>query len=267
LTAETGDGWHAGESYEDFMGRWSRPLSDRFVEWLAVSPGGHWLDVGTGTGALAEAICRFAWPGSLVACDPSVSFVEAARSRVADERVSFAVAGIDDLPAREGGYDAVVSGLALNFFPDPAGAVREQLAAARRGGGVGALVWDYSDGMEFLRHFWNAAIAVDPKAAGADEARRFPICSPGSLKSLFESSGAGDVRLEPIVIPTVFTSFDDYWRPFLGNAGPAPSFVSSLTEETRAALAKAPRGRLPVGAGGAIELRARAWAVAGSRTQ
>jgi len=266
LTARTANGWNEGTSYEAFMGRWSRPLSDKFVDWLAVPPGGHWLDVGTGTGALAAAVCRSASPSSVLACDPSASFVKEARSRLDDHRVSFAIAGIGDLPVREDGYDAVVSGLALNFFPDCAGAVREQLAAVRPGGTVGALVWDYSDGMEFLRHFWDAAAVVDPKAAEVDEARRFPICRPEPLKSLFESSGAENVRVESIVIPTVFPDFNSYWSPFLGNAGPAPRFVSSLTEERRDALARVLQDRLPVNAEGAIELKARAWAVAGCRS-
>ena len=261
-----GDGWNAGQTYEDFMGRWSRPLAERFVRWLDAPPGGHWLDVGTGTGTLATAICALARPASVVACDPSAPFIESAKERLPDARVSFVVAGTGSLPQCEGGYDAVVSGLALNFFPNPRAAILEQLETARPGGLVGAFVWDYAEGMEFLRHFWDTAAAIEPRAAEVDEGRRFPICTPAALEALFESSGAEEVRGTPLSVPTSFSGFADYWRPFLAGTGPAPSLVSGLSEERRTALAAELRRRLPTKAGGGIELQARAWAVVGRRS-
>ena len=34
-------------------------------------------------------------------------------------------------------------------------------------------------------------------------------------------------------MPTRFRDFDDYWSPFLGGQGPAPSYAMSLSEERR----------------------------------
>ena len=247
------------------MGRWSRPLAREFVEWIDPSPGGHWLDVGTGTGALAEAVCALADPASVIACDPSEPFVTAARERLADSPLSFAVCGVGDLPMREGGYDIVVSGLALNFFPDPLLAVEEQRGLARPGGTVAACVWDYAEGMGFLRHFWDAAIAIEPRATELDEGRRFPICDPKALETLFTEAGLQEARSAPVSIPTSFSDFEDFWRPLLGGTGPAPSFVSDLSDEGRHALFDELRRRLPRQGDGTIELQARAWAVAGRR--
>lgn len=265
MTSAPSDGWNAGATYEEFMGRWSRPVAEELVRWLDAEPGGHWLDVGTGTGALAAAICTLAQPASVVACDPSAPFVESARQAVVDPRVSFEVAGVGNLPRRKGGYDAIVSGLALNFFPDMDLAMKEQLSAVRPGGLVGAYVWDYAQGMEFLRHFWDAATAVEPSAAEMDEGCRFPICEPEALESLFRSAGADRVRVAPVSAPTAFYSFEDYWQPFLGGTGPAPSLVSSLTEEQRRELEAELRRRLPIQDDGHIDLQARAWAVVGHR--
>jgi hypothetical protein len=56
-------------------------------------------------------------------------------------------------------------------------------------GVVAAYLWDYSDGMEFLRTFWEEAAALDERAAGLDEGRRFPLCQEHTLESLFREAG------------------------------------------------------------------------------
>ena len=78
------------------------------------------------------------------------------------------------------------------------------------------------------------------------------------------AGGLRDVLCEPIEIPTVFSSFEDYWRPLLGGTGPAPSYVASLDADQRAALAKELEQALPRGPGEKIALTARAWAVRGT---
>jgi hypothetical protein len=153
--------------------------------------------------------------------------------------------------------------LALNFFPDPGAAVHEMRAIAAPGGTVSACVWDYSDGMQFLRHFWDAAAAVDSAARELDEGNRFPLCRRGALTALFQSGDLDDVRCEAIEIRTTFASFDDYWRPLLGGTGPAPSYVLSLDADRRAMLARRLEGTLRRGPDGQIALDARAWAVRG----
>jgi SAM-dependent methyltransferase len=260
---EARDGWNAGGAYEQFMGRWSRALAARFVSWLRVPSGAHWLDVGCGTGALTTAICADAAPASVTACDPAAPFIDFAREQTRDPRASFVVAAVGALPPRPEGYGSVTSLLALNFFPDPAAAVHEMRSLAAPGAVVSACVWDYADGMQWLRRFWDAAASVDPAAAALDEGRRFPLCGRDALSALFRGGELADVRSASIEIPTTFTGFDDYWRPFLAGTGPAPSYVSSLDPERRARLAGALAEAVPPGPGGRIALTARAWAVCG----
>jgi len=258
------DRWAAGTLYEDFMGRWSRRLATQFVSWLRVPRGVHWLDVGCGTGSLASTICSHADPASVIGCDPAEPFIEFARGRSGDARLSFVAAGVESLPRRPGGFGSVTSLLALNFFPDPEAAIREMTSVAARHGTVSACVWDYGEGMGFLRTFWDAAAAVDPTARVLDEGNRFPVCHPDSLSALFRSAKLADVRCEPLEIPTTFSSFLDYWQPFLGGTGPAPSYVASLDADRRAALARKLEETLPRGADETIALTARAWAARGS---
>src|SRR5262249_45607835 len=154
-----------------------------------------------------------------VACDPSAAFVAHARSRVADSRASFVAAGAENLPGRAGGFDWVVSSLVLNFVPEPQRAVESMRDRLRPDGMVAACVWDYAHGVEFLRHFWDEAVASDPAAAPDDEGRRFPLCRSEALTALFRAAGLSGVGSGALEIPTQFADFDDYWRPFLGGTG------------------------------------------------
>ncbi|HET8579947.1 MAG TPA: class I SAM-dependent methyltransferase, partial [Nitrospiraceae bacterium] len=140
------DRWAAGDAYDTFMGRWSRRVADHFLKWLAPMPHAHWLEVGCGTGALTAAVCQHAEPASLVACDPSPEFVSFARKSITDSSVTFLISDVDDLPRREGGFDIIVSGLVLNFLPQPSDAVRSMRERIRQGGVVAAYVWDYAEG-------------------------------------------------------------------------------------------------------------------------
>jgi len=255
--------WAGGDAYESFMGRWSRRVADDFLQWLAPLPGANWLEVGCGTGALTEAICRRAKPASLLACDPSPELLSFARSSITDSSVTFRIAGADDLPRRDGGFDLIVSGLVLNFLPQPSDAVRSMRERIRRGGILAAYVWDYAEGMQFLRIFWDEALALDPSAAQLDEGRRFPLCRPEALIQLFEQAGIDSVETRALEITTAFPDFDAYWSPFLGGTGPAPSYVGSLDPDARGQLRLRLKQRLAPSADGSIQLRARAMGVRG----
>ena len=259
------DAWDIGDAYEPYVGRWSRPVAREFLGWLAVAPGFRWLDVGCGTGALTEAALALAAPAKVVGIDPSPAYVAFARGRVGDPRVRFEVGDARAMRADDASFDAVVSGLVLNFVPEPEKAASEMARLARPGGVVAAYVWDYAEGMRMMRHFWDAAVELDPSARELDEGRRFPLCAPEPLADLFRRAGLGEVEARAIEVPTVFRGFGDYWSPFLGGQAPAPGYAMSLSEERRAALRERIRAGLPTNAAGEHHLTARAWAVRGVR--
>jgi SAM-dependent methyltransferase len=260
----TRDPWVSGEPYERFMGRWSRRMSRAFVAWLEPAEGLRWLDVGCGTGALTAAVLEVTDPTGVVGVDPSEGFLETARAQTDDPRARFEIGDAMRFGFPDGEFDAVVSGLVLNFVPDPATAAAEIVRVAAPGGTVAAYVWDYASGMELLRHFWDAATALDPDAAALDEGR-LPLCRPERLRELWHVAGLADVVVEPLEMPTIFTDFDDYWTPFLGGPGPAGGYAVSRTDDQRAELRELLRSRLPTEPDGSIPLVARAWAVRGRR--
>ncbi len=257
------DVWAQGAGYERYIGRWSRPVTVAFLDWLAIPPGKAWLDVGCGTGALSQRILDTAAPASVVGVDSSEGFVAHAKAHVADKRADFRVGDAQALPVADGEFDAVLSGLVLNFVPDQAKAVSEMRRATRPGGFVAVYVWDYAGEMQLIRRFWDAAAALDPAARALDEALRFPLCRPDPLHALFTGAGLRDVETRAIDVPTLFADFDDYWSPFLGGQGPAPGYCMKLPEADREALRERLRSSLPTERDGKIPLIARAWAVRG----
>lgn len=256
--------WASGDTYEAYVGRWSRLVAPEFLRWLNVPVGKRWLDVGCGTGVLTTAILDTQAPAEVHGVDRSDAFVEHARAHVAAERATFDVADAQALPAGDARFDVVVSGLVLNFVPDHARALEEMARVVRPGGTVGIYVWDYAGEMQLMRHFWDAAIELDPAARELDEGRRSPICDPAALQALL-SHYFEDVDTAAVIVPTTFRDFDDYWTPFLAGGAPAPAYCMSLDEERRTRLRESLRARLPVTADGSIPLTARAWTVKGRR--
>lgn len=254
--------WDAGEAYDGYMGRWSRLVAAEFVDWLDVAPGRDWLDVGCGTGALAGTVIDRGAPRAVSAVDPAPGFIVHARTNLRHgPPARLACADARALPFTQSSHDAVVSALVLNFVPEPARALAEMARVTRPDGVVALYVWDYAGRMEYLRRFWDAAKALDPRAVALDEGERFSICRPEALEAL-ASRELGGVEVRAIEVPLRFETFGDYWTPFLGGQGPAPGYLAGLDEERRAALCERLRATLGEGP---IEMVARAWALRADR--
>ena len=257
------DHWAKGASYDAYMGRWSRAVASAFLGWLQPKPGLRWLDVGCGTGALATAVIQTASPEMVIGCDPSAPFIAYASAQNRDPRLSYLAATLDNLPQVPGGFGSIVSGLVLNFIPEPVEAIKSMMKRAGSGGLVAAYVWDYAGRMDFLRTFWDAAVTLDPAAEPLDEGRRFPLCQPERLESIFREAGLSGVKSGALDVPTLFTTFSDYWDPFLAGTGPAPNYVTSLSTSQRNRLAAELKQRIDPAGSGNIEMIARAWAIRG----
>jgi SAM-dependent methyltransferase len=253
------DTWQRGSPYEQYVGRWSRQVAPVFLSWLKVPAGRRWLDVGCGTGALCATIVDRCSPSSVAGVEPSEGFLKTAKENLAG-RAALHKGSATAIPLDDASVDVVVSGLVLNFVPDQPAALLEMARVTKKGGTIAAYVWDYAARMELMRFFWDAAVELDPEAAKLDEGARFPLCRPEALERLFAGAELQEVDVKPIDVPTSFSDFDDYWRPFLGGQGPAPAYAMSLDETARARLRDRLRERLPTEANGSISLTARAWA-------
>lgn len=257
-------GFDDGQGYELLMGRWSLPLGHEFVRFAGVEGAGRVLDVGCGTGSLVAAVLSADPAAEVVGVDPSAELVEAARGLVRDPRSRFETGDAQRLSFPDGAFDRALSMLVLNFVPDPGAAAAEMRRVTRPGGRVAACVWDYGGEMVMLRWFWDAAVALDPSAAPRHEAR-MPLCRRGELEALWRAAGLTEVREAGITIDLRFSSFADYWEPFLTGIGPSGGYAASLAPPARIALEA--RLRREIWNDRPAEERvlpARAWAVVGT---
>jgi SAM-dependent methyltransferase len=257
---QVSDTWERGDPYEQYVGRWSRRVAPVFLSWLRIPPGRRWLDVGCGTGALCAAIVDHCLPSSVAGVEPSDGFLKTAKENLAGRAVLYQ-GSATAIPLDDAAVDVVVSGLVLNFVPDPRAALAEMARVTGGGGSIGAYVWDYAGKMELMRFFWDAAVELNPDSARMDEGIRFPLCRSEALVAHFAGAGLDGPEVMAIDTPTRFASFEEYWQPFLGGQGPAPAYAMALDETTRARLRDRIRARIPLQADGSISLTARAWAV------
>ena len=257
------DTWAEADAYEYYMGRWSARVAGEFVDWLKPAPYLAWVDVGCGTGPLTRAILAGADPRVVTAVDRYDGYLEGARARTEDLRAIFEKGEAEALPLEDNSVEFAVSALTLNAIEDPAKALAEMVRVVKPGGVVSGYVWDHAGHMQYLRSFWDAAVALDPEAEKWDHKSHAELCRPEALRQAFEAAGLEGVIVRNIDVITSFYGFDDYWAPLLGGQGTAPSYCVGLQEEQREALRQKLEASLPRDPDGEIALVARAWAAWG----
>jgi ubiquinone/menaquinone biosynthesis C-methylase UbiE len=251
--------------YELVMGRWSRRLAMPFLDFSGSGDGERVLDVGCGTGHLAQAIVERSRPGEVRAIDLVPAYVDFAKSRNRDPRVVFDVGDACAMELADQTFDRVLSMLVLHFVPRADVAISEMRRVCKPGGGVAACVWDVRGGFVANRIFFDTAAALDPKANDR-RAQNYtrPMTKPGELARAWREAGLRDVVESTLSIRMEFTSFEDYWAPYDGKEGPAAAYVASLSEAERSRLMDAVRAAYLDGdPEGPRSYAALAWAVKG----
>jgi ubiquinone/menaquinone biosynthesis C-methylase UbiE len=250
------------ETYDRFVGRYSPALAIAMRDAAGVRAGQRALDVGCGSGALAELLAEVLGAENVAAIDPSEPFVAATRARVPGARVI--VGSAESLPFGDDEFDATLSQLVVNFLTDPEQGLREMSRVTRQGGVVAGCVWDYAGEMTMLRTFWDAAAALDP--AGVEplmETYTMRFARPDELEELWRDSGLGEVDVAAIVVEASYDDFEDLWSPFPTGVGPAGAYTASLSREAQAALREEFSRRLG-DPEGPFRLSARAWRSVGT---
>ena len=253
----------AATDYELFMGRWSRRLAPEYIAFAGVKNGDRVLDVGTGTGSLASALETTMTSSEIVGIDPSEGFIGYAKKNAKSNRTSFETGDAQALRFQDKTFDQTMALLVMNFIPDHNKAIGEMRRVTRPQGVVSACVWDYNEGMQMLRFFWDEAVAFDPAIEPKDE-RHMKLSREGQLGELWKRVGLVNIQEKPLSIDQAYQSFDDYWGSFLRGAGPGGAYVVSLSDKSRQELETRMRKRLLGNReDGPFVLKARAWCVRG----
>ena len=228
----------SAESYDRFMGRYSRRLAPLLADFAGIAPEMRVLDVGCGPGSLSVQLAARVGAQLVAAIDPSEQFAKACADRLqaADVRRG----GGEQLPWEDDSFDAVVSQLVVNFMEDAPASVGEMRRVARPGAVVAACVWDHAR-MGMLRTFWDAALALDASAPA--EAAQMRFGSPEDLRALWLEAGLVEVETSSLDVAERYEGFDDFWVPFTAGVGPAGAYCTSLSDEAQAALSDECRRR------------------------
>jgi ubiquinone/menaquinone biosynthesis C-methylase UbiE len=108
------DAWTSDQAYEPYVGRWSRLVAPRFLQWLPpAQPSALWCDVGSGTRVLAHSILASEQPARVLGVDPSPAYLAAAKQGAGDLPIEAVMGSATAIPARTGEFDRVVSALVL----------------------------------------------------------------------------------------------------------------------------------------------------------
>jgi len=241
------------DAYLKFMGRYSQPLAEQFLDLVGVRRGERVLDVGCGPGVLTAPLVSRCGEESVSAVDPSPPFVAAVRERfpVVDVRTAAAEA----LPYDDDTFDAALAQLVVHFLADPVSGLREMGRVTRPGGTVSASVWDNAGTTGPLSVFWQAVSEVDPAASGEAQ---LAGSREGHLAELAGEAGLARVRSTSLTVRIRFASFDDWWAPYLLGVGPSGAYVASLDDDGRREVEDQCRALLPQGS---FEHAATAWVV------
>jgi len=247
----------AADAYGRFMGRYSEPLAERFVELVGIRHGMRALDVGAGPGALTARLVERLSETGVCAIEPSEPFVAALRARLPGVQVRQAAA--ESIPFPDRSFDLTVAQLVVHFMADPVGGLAEMARVTVVGGTVGASVWDYYGDRGPLSLFWRAARDLAPQVedesglAGARE---------GRLHELFVAAGLREVRDGALRVRVPYGGLDDWWEPYTLGVGPAGAYVAELDPDHRAALRERCGELLGTGPG---IIEASAWFALGTR--
>ena len=222
----------SGDSYDRFMGRYSRALAVPFADFAGIGAGQRALDVGCGPGALTGELVRRLGAGSVSACDPSGMFVAACAER--HPGVDARTGSAEDLPYGDAEFDVAAAQLVLHFVSDGDRAGEQMRRVTHPGGTVAACVWDFSQGMQLLRAFWDAAIEVDPEAP--DELRDLRYGREGELADWLSAAGLADVVESTLSVDSTYRDFEEVWSGLLAGIGPAGTYLVSQPPDRRESL-------------------------------
>ena len=200
-------------------------MHDALVDALWGLPGEDWLDVGCGTGAVAE---RAAGRGARVTgVDLAPALVETAarKAQAKGLDVHYGVGDVEKLPFDAASFDVVSSSVGAIFAPDHAQTARELARVTRPGGRLGLTAWCPDGRIGDMFRTLAPFQPPPPEGAGSPLQWGDESYARGLLGSDFE------LTIERRTSVGEIESGEALWELFTEAFGPVATMVKSLPEE------------------------------------
>ena len=203
------------------------PVHDRLVAALEPKPRERWLDIATGTGAVALRAARAG--AEVTGLDLAPSLIETARRRAAEEGldVRFDAGDAESLPYEEASFDVVSSSMGVIFAPDHAAAARELARVTRPEGRLGFTTWQPETGFFPITVKYRPPL---PEGAGDSEEWGREDYVERMLGEFFE------LTIEPDTMWFELESGEAAWDLMTRSVGPFKTASETLEPELLAAF-------------------------------
>ena len=207
-------------------------VHERLVQELDPQPGEKWLDVGTGTGAVALRAARAG--ADVTGADIAPALVETAKRLAAEEGldITYDVADAEHLPYGNADFDVVSSTFGVIFAPDHEAAARELARVTKPDGRLGLTAWDPTGAVGDMFKLLARFQPPPPEGAGRPPDWGLEEHPRQLLESTFELRLVhGDNRNSE--------QPEEAWELMVNNFGPMKTLYASLDEERREELRSA----------------------------
>lgn len=199
-----------------------RDLHAAVAEAMNVQPGERVLDLGCGTGGVAEIVAR---PGvTTVGIDLAPGLIETAKERAAERGLSidYRVGDCENLDVEDASFDAVGSSVGIMFAPDHEATASELARITKPGGRIALANWKPGPGVQdmfkIMARFQPAPPPSSPFDWG-DEAHVTKLLGDDFDLSFESRENVG-----------TYPSGEAYWTDFVSNYGPTSVLYANLGE-------------------------------------
>lgn len=215
--------WSSGP-YEPIV-EITHEVHDALIAALDPQAGQRWLDVATGTGAVAlEAARRGA---TVTGVDIAPGLIDRARAKADIEGIeaTFDVGDAEALPYEDGSFDVVASAIGSQFAPDHEATASELARVCASGGRLGLACWTPTSGVAQMFGVMKPFMAPMPEGAGV-------VFDWGREDYVRERLGDSfDLEIQELDTPLHARSAEDVWVRFVSAYGPTKALVESLDVE------------------------------------